>query len=173
MRGLNGGKLHRPNPKLLARSAVEAVQVSLLSVVFRAGDKDAPVRNNGAAIARTRQGRFPADVFPRPPVERRFVFVSDTVPITASECGPVVCHCGNRHHPKDRRPGTAKPCSCGLVHHSQATLSDHVSRSESLLLENGLVAGFGSQGDQARTPPRSTNGQVQLKARIPAVGKKN
>src|SRR5262245_47079133 len=58
VRGFSSGKLDRPHPKFLARPAVEAVQVSLLSFVFRASDEDAPARNDGAAIARSRQRRF-------------------------------------------------------------------------------------------------------------------
>src|SRR5439155_17513948 len=39
VRRLDSGKLDRPHPKLLARSAVEAVQVSLLARVFLTSDK--------------------------------------------------------------------------------------------------------------------------------------
>src|SRR6266404_577274 len=53
VRRLNSGKLNRPHPKFLARSAVEAIQVSLLARVFRTSDKDAPMRNHGAAVTRT------------------------------------------------------------------------------------------------------------------------
>src|SRR6266576_2969257 len=91
VRWLNDGKLDRPHPKFLARPAVEAVQVSLLSRVFRAGDEDAPMRNDGAAVTRTRKLRLPADVFPRSPMERRFVLLSDTVPERPAELRPILC----------------------------------------------------------------------------------
>jgi len=53
MRWFNDGKLNGLHPKLFARPSVEAVQVSLLARVFRTSDKDAPVRNDGAAVTRT------------------------------------------------------------------------------------------------------------------------
>src|ERR1051325_6531765 len=81
VRWLNDGKLDRPHPKFLARPAVEAVEVSLPSLVFRAGDEDPPMRNDRAAVARTRKRRFPADVFLRSPMKRCFVLLGDTVPV--------------------------------------------------------------------------------------------
>ena len=89
VRWLNDRKLDRPHPKFLARPAVEAVQVSLLSRVFRTGDEDPPMRNDGAAVTRTRKSRFPADVFFRSPMERRFVLLSDTVPKRPAELRPI------------------------------------------------------------------------------------
>src|SRR6266540_1009879 len=63
VRRLNGGKLDRPLPPFLAGPAVEAVQVSLLSLVFRTGDENAAARNDRAAVAGTWKGRLPTDVF--------------------------------------------------------------------------------------------------------------
>ena len=76
VRRLNSGKLNRPHPKFPARSAVEAIQVSPLARVFRTSDKDAPMRNDGAAVTRTWECRLPADVIRRSPMERRFVLLS-------------------------------------------------------------------------------------------------
>src|SRR5258708_5796189 len=53
IRRFNGGKLNGLHPKLFARPPVEAVQVSLLARVLRTSDKDAPMRNDGAAVTRT------------------------------------------------------------------------------------------------------------------------
>src|SRR5205814_1855363 len=89
VRWLNDGKLNRPHPKFLARPAVEAVKVSLLSRVFRAGDENAPTRNDRAAVTRPRKSHFPADVFLRSPMERCFVLLGDTVPKRPAELRPI------------------------------------------------------------------------------------
>src|SRR6185312_4053981 len=89
MRWFHDGKLNGPHPKLFARLSVEAVQVSLLARVFGASDKDAPVRNDRAAVTRTWEGRFPSDVIRRSPMERRFVLFSDTIPEGPAELRPI------------------------------------------------------------------------------------
>ena len=89
MRRLNDGKLNRPHPKFLTRPAVEAIQVSLLSFVFRTGDENAPMRNDGTAVTGSRKRRLPTDVFRRSPMERRFVFVGDAVPERPAELWPI------------------------------------------------------------------------------------
>src|SRR5207302_10106945 len=90
----NDGKRNGPHPKLFARPPVEAVQVSLLARVLRTSDKDAPMRNDGAAVTRTWECRLPADVIRRSPMERRFVLFSDTIPQRPTELLPILCpHC--------------------------------------------------------------------------------
>jgi hypothetical protein len=89
MRRLDDGKLNGPHPKLFARPSVEAVQVSLLARVFGTSDKDAPVRNDRAAVTRTRECRFPSDVIRRSPMERRFVLLSDTIPTRPAKLRPI------------------------------------------------------------------------------------
>ena len=104
---------------LFARLSVEAVQVSLLARVLRTSDKDAPMRNDGAAVTRTWEGGFPSDVISRSPMERRFVLLSDTIPEKPAELRPIPGpHCqgqqqGNRSsslkqysaiHVQGRRP---------------------------------------------------------------------
>ena len=89
MRWLDDGKLNGPHPKLFARPSVEAVQVSLLARVFRTSDKDAPMRNDGAAVTRTWECRLPADIIRRSPMERRFVLLSDTIPERPAELRPI------------------------------------------------------------------------------------
>lgn len=89
MRGFNVGKFNGPHPKSVACPSVEAVQVSLPAGVFRTSDEDAPARNNGAAVTRTRECRFPSDVIRRPPMERRFEFWSDTIAEWAAELRPI------------------------------------------------------------------------------------
>src|SRR5216110_797957 len=91
MRWFNDGKLNGLHPKLFARPSVEAVQVSLLARVFRTSDKDAPMRNDGAAVTRTWECRFPSDVIRRSPMERRFVLLSDTIPERPAELRPIPC----------------------------------------------------------------------------------
>src|ERR1043165_2020153 len=97
----NDGKLNRLHPKLFARPSVEAVQVSLLARVLRTSDKDAPMRNDGAAVTRTWQCRFPAYVIGRSPMERRFVLLSDTIPERPAELRPIPCpHCQGQQQGK-------------------------------------------------------------------------
>src|SRR3954468_11002262 len=91
MRWLNNGKLNRLLPKLFARPSVEAVQVSLLARVFRTSDKDAPMRNDRAAVTRTWECRLPSDVIRRSPMERRFVLLSDPIPTRPAELRPIPC----------------------------------------------------------------------------------
>src|SRR5947208_9413854 len=91
MRWFNDGKLNGLHTKLFARPSVEAVQVSLLARVFRTSDKDAPMRNDGAAVTRTWECRFPSDVIRRSPIERRFVLLSDTIPERPAELRPIPC----------------------------------------------------------------------------------
>src|SRR5437899_4402381 len=94
MRWFNDGKFNGPHPKLLARPPVEAVQVSLPAGVLRTSDKDAPMRNDGAAVTRTWECRLPADVIRRSPMERRFVLLSDPIPERPAELRPIPCpHC--------------------------------------------------------------------------------
>jgi len=92
VRRLNDGKLYRPHPKFLTGAAVEAIQVSLLSLVFRTGDEDAPMRNDGTAVTGPWKSRLPADVFPRSPMERRFVFLGDTVPVMIAATSGLCCN---------------------------------------------------------------------------------
>jgi len=62
--------------------------------VFHASEKDAPMRNDRAAVTRTWEGRLPADVIRRSPMERRFVLLSGTVPARPAELRPIPCpHC--------------------------------------------------------------------------------
>src|SRR5215471_14716453 len=89
MRWFNAGKLNGPHPQLFARPSVEAVQVSLLARVFRTSDKDAPMRNDGAAVTRPWECRFPSDVIRRSPMERRLVVLSDTIPERPPELRPI------------------------------------------------------------------------------------
>ena len=101
MRWFNDGKLNSLHPKLFARPSVEAVQVSLPARVFRTSDKDAPMRNDGAAVTRTGECRFPADVIRRSPMERRFVLLSDTIPERPAELRPIPCpHCQGQQQGK-------------------------------------------------------------------------
>jgi hypothetical protein len=91
MRWFNDGKRNRPLPKLFARPSVEAVQVSLLARVFRTSDKDAPMRNDRAAVTRPWQSRLPADVIRRSPTQRRFLLWSDTIAECPAELRPIRC----------------------------------------------------------------------------------
>ena len=101
MRWLNNGSLNRLLPQLFARPSVEAVQVSLPARVFRTSDKDAPMRNDGAAVTRTWECRLPADVIRRSPMERRFVLLSDTIPERPAELRPIPCpHCQGQQQGK-------------------------------------------------------------------------
>ena len=101
MRWFNDGKLNGPHPKLLARPSVKAVQVSLLARVFCTSDKDPPMRNDGAAVTRTGECRFPSDVIRRSPMERRFVLLSDTIPERPAELRPIPCpHCQGQQQGK-------------------------------------------------------------------------
>src|SRR6185436_19056261 len=101
MRWFNDGKLNGLHPKLFARPSVEAVQVSLLTRVFRTSDKDAPMRNDGAAVTRTWECRLPSDVIRRSPMERRFVLLSDTIPERPTELRPIPCpHCQGQQQGK-------------------------------------------------------------------------
>src|SRR5437899_3885115 len=94
MRWFNDEKLNGLHPKLFARPSVEAVQVSLPARVFRTSDKDAPMRNDGAAVPRTWECCFPADVIRRSPMERRFVLLNDAIPERPAELRPIACpHC--------------------------------------------------------------------------------
>ncbi len=81
----------RLDPKLFAGRSVEAVQVSLPARVFRTSDKDAPMRNDGAAVTGTWEGGFPLDVIRRCPMEGCFVLLSDTVSESAAELRPIPC----------------------------------------------------------------------------------
>src|SRR4051794_32414663 len=94
MRWFNDGKLNGLHPKLFARPSVEAVQVSLLARVFRTRDKDAPMRNDGAAVPRPWESRLPSDVIGRSPMERRFGLLSDTIPARPAELRPIPCPYG-------------------------------------------------------------------------------
>ena len=89
MRWLNNGSLNRLLPQLFARPSVEAVQVSLPARVFRTSDKDAPIRNDRAAVPRTWECHFPSDVIRRSPMERRFVLLTDTIPQRPAELRPI------------------------------------------------------------------------------------
>src|SRR5438445_8921009 len=103
MRWFNDGKLNCLHPKLFARPSVEAVQVSLPARVLRTSDKDAPMRNDGAAVTRTWECRFPADVIRRSPMERRFVLWSDTIPERPAELWPIPgLHCQGQKQGKRR-----------------------------------------------------------------------
>ncbi len=115
MRRLNNWMFDRAHPEFLAGPAVEAVKVPSFSLIFRAGDEDAPARNDGAAVARTRQRHLPTDVLGWSPVKRRFVPARDTVAVTTAERGPVTRRCRNRQQPKHGRPGTAKQRFSGFV----------------------------------------------------------
>src|SRR6185369_1784343 len=86
MRRLHNRKLGRAHPQLFAGLTVEAEEVSLLARLFRTSDEDASTRDNRAAVARTRQGSFPAHVFPLPPVKRRLVLTRNSVSIRAAKC---------------------------------------------------------------------------------------
>src|SRR6476660_5653073 len=101
IRWFNDGKLNGLHPKLFARPSVEAVQVSLLARVLRTSDKDAPMRNDGAAVTRTWECRFPSDVIRRSPMERRFVLLGDTIPTRPAELRPIPCpHCQGQQQGK-------------------------------------------------------------------------
>src|SRR5436190_19684971 len=101
MRWFNDGKLNGLHPKLFARPSVEAVQVSLLARVFRTSDKDAPMRNDGAAVPRAWECRFPSNVIRRSPMEGRFVLLSDTIPARPAKLRPVPCRrCRRQQHGK-------------------------------------------------------------------------
>src|SRR5258706_603059 len=126
MRWLNDGKLNGLHPKLFARPSVEAVQVSLLARVFRTSDKDAPMRNDGAAVTRTWECRFPSDVIRRSPMERRFVLLSDTIPERPAELRPIPCpHCQGQQQGK--RSSSLKKYSAIHVQ-GEAPESDDSSR---------------------------------------------
>ena len=164
MRWLNVGKLNRPHPKFLACPAVEAIQVSLLSLIFRAGDEDAPMRNDGAAVTRTRKGRLPADVFPRSPMERRFVLLSNTIPERPAELRPIVCpRCQGQQQGK--RSGL-KNLSAIRVQGNALSLTDLLSKDE---LEEWIgvevAAEFVGGG-----PKRGLEAEVDFRAGTIAVG---
>ena len=126
MRWFNDGKLNGLHPKLFARPSVEAVQVSLLARVFRTSDKDAPMRNDGAAVTRTWECRLPADVIRRSPMERRFVLLSDTIPERPAELRPIPCpHCQGQQQGK--RSSSLKKYSAIHVQ-GEAPESDDSSR---------------------------------------------
>src|SRR3954466_11644161 len=104
MRWFNAGKLNGLHPKLFARPSVEAVQVSFLARVFRTSDKDAPMRNDGAAVTRTWECRLPADVIRRSPMERRLVLWSDAIPTRPAELWPIPCpHCHRQGQQQGKR----------------------------------------------------------------------
>src|SRR6476660_6237882 len=140
MRWLDGGKFHRPHPKLFARPSVEAVQVSLLARVFGTSDKDAPMRNDRAAVTRTRECRFPSDVIRRSPMERRFVLFSDTVPQRPAELRPIPGpHCQGQQQGK--RSSSLKKYSAIHVQ-GEARESDDSSRDcDGLSLSNPSISG--------------------------------
>src|SRR5258707_10448761 len=140
MRWFNGGKLNGLHPKLLARPSVEAVQVSLLARVFRTSDKDAPMRNDGAAVTRTWEGRFPSDVIRRSPMERRFVLLSDTIPERSAELRPIPCpHCQGQQPGK--RSSSLKKYSA-IHRQSEAHEFDESSGEfEAKLVHLSLLAG--------------------------------
>src|SRR5438874_11641156 len=102
MRWFNDGKLNGLHPKLFARPSVEAIQVSLLARVFRTSDKDAPMRNDGAAVTWTWECRLPVDVIRRSPLERRFVLFSDTIRQSPTEPRPIPCANCEGHQPGKR-----------------------------------------------------------------------
>src|SRR5947209_2158768 len=61
------------------------------------------MRNDGAAVTRTWECRFPADVIRRPPMERRFVLWSDTIPERPAELWPIPgLHCQGQKQGKRR-----------------------------------------------------------------------
>src|SRR5258708_7395158 len=101
MRWFNGGKLNGPHPKLFTRPSAEAVQVSLLARVLRTSDKDAPMRNDGAAVTRAWECHFPSDVIRRSPMDGRFVLLSDTIPERPAELRPIPSpHCQGQQQGK-------------------------------------------------------------------------
>src|SRR4029450_2902683 len=89
VRRLHGRIFDGSNPKALPCSPVEAIEVSLSSLVFRTGDEDPPVRNDGAAVPRTRQGCLPSNVLVRTPMDGRFIVLRDAISVRAAECRPV------------------------------------------------------------------------------------
>src|SRR5438067_12203020 len=160
MRRFYDGKLNRLHPQLFARPSVEAVQVSLLARVFRTSDKDAPMRNDGAAVTRTWECRFPSDVIRRSPMERRFVLLSDTIPERPAELRPIPCpHCqGQQQGKRSSSPkkysaihvkGRRIPSEFGSVRLRQSQLAQafRVGNRSSL---NALPASFG----RCLFPPR-------------------
>src|ERR1041385_657663 len=122
----NDRKRNGLHPKLFARPSVEAIQVSLLARVFRTSDKDAPMRNDGAAVTRTWECRFPSDVIRRSPMERRFVLLSDTIPERPAELRPIPCpHCQGQQQGKRN----SSPTKYSAIHvQGEAPESDDSSR---------------------------------------------
>src|SRR5262249_48995908 len=59
------------------------------------------MRNDGAAVTRTWECRFPSDVIGRSPMERRFVLLSNTIPERPAELRPIPCpHCQGQQQGK-------------------------------------------------------------------------
>jgi hypothetical protein len=59
------------------------------------------MRDDGAAVTRTWECRFPSDVIRRSPMERRFVLLSDTVPARPAKLRPIPCaHCQGQQQGK-------------------------------------------------------------------------
>lgn len=143
VRWLNEGKPHRPHPKLRAVPAVEAVQVSRLPCILRAGDEDAPARNDGAAVAWPRKSRLPSDIFPRSPVERRFVLGRDTVPQRPAELRPIRClHSKRQEQQQSERAGASEPIPLEF-----RKTRFHNSPLKALSMMAGSKASKSAQGD--------------------------
>jgi len=141
MSWLDDGKLNRLHPKLFARASVEAVQVSLLARVFGTSDKDAPMRNDRAAVTRTWECRFPSDVIRRPPMERRFVLLSDTIPERPAELRPIPGpHCQGQQQGK-RSSTTLKKYSAIDVQDEAPESDDSTCDCEATRVHLSLLAG--------------------------------
>ena len=140
MRWLDDGKLNRLHPKLFARPSVEAVQVSLLARVLRTSDKDAPMRNDGAAVTRTWECRLPADVIRRSPMERRFVLLSGTIPARPAKLRPIPC---GRCQGQQQGKRSSSPKKYSAIHvQGEAPESDDSSRDcEANRVHLSLLAG--------------------------------
>ena len=152
MRRFNDGKLNGPHPKLFARPSVEAVEVSLLARVFGTSDKDAPMRNDGAAVTRTWECRFPSDVIRRSPMERRFVVLSDTIAERPAELRPIPCpHCQGQQQGK--RSSSLKKYSAIHVQ-GEVPKSDDSSRDcEAKRVHLSLLAGAYSTRQSSESEP--------------------
>ena len=152
MRWLDDGKLNRLHPKLFAGPSVEAVQISLLARVFGTSDKDAPVRNDGAAVTRTWENGFPSDVIRRSPMKRRFVLLSDTIPERPAELRPIP---GPHRHGQQQGKRSSSLKTYSAIHvQGEAPESDDSSRDcEAKRVDLSLLAGAYSTRQSSDSEP--------------------
>ncbi len=140
MRWFNNRKLNSLHPKLFTRPPVKAVQVSLPARVFRTSDKDAAMRNDGAAVTRTWECCLPTDVIRRSPMERRFVLLSHTIPERPAELRPILCpHCQGQQQQGKHSSNLKKYLAIHVQ--GQAESDDSSRKCEAKRVNLSLLAG--------------------------------